>query len=109
MRKDKYKMKKEMKTTYVEIPLYPENDAIFHSGRWDEENRLLAFDMTDEELYKVKEVYDKCEGDWDEVVDFIINTVDKDNQYISEFWGCEGVYVDDIDFLEEILENLTIS
>ena len=47
-------MSNEVKTTYVEIPLYPENDAIFYSGRWDKENRLLAFSMTDEELYKVK-------------------------------------------------------
>ena len=99
-------MKKEMETTYVEIPLYPENDEIFYSGRWDKENRLLAFDMTDEELSKVKEVYDSCEGDWDEVVEFIINNVDKDNQYLSEFWGCEGVDVDNLDELSEILEQL---
>ena len=102
-------MKNETKTTYVEIPLYPENDAVFYSGRWDKENSILAFEMTDEELYKLKEVYDKCEGDWDGVVEFIINTVSEENQYLSEFWGYDEVYIDNMDELEELLENLTIS
>ena len=99
----------KMETTYIEIPLYPDNDEIFYSGRWDKEESILAFEMTDEELSKVKEAYDACDGDWDEVVEFIINNVNKDRQYLSEFWGCEGVYVDNMDELEEVLENLTIA
>jgi len=101
-------MKNEMKTTYVEIPLYPENDAVFNSGDWDGENSILAFEMTDEELYKLKEVYDELDS-YAEVVEFIINNVSEDNQYLSEFWGYEGVDVDNMDLLEELLENLTIS
>ena len=97
-----------MKTTYIEIPLYPENVEIFYSGRWNKEEQILAFEMTDEELYKLKEAYDACDGDWDEVVEFIINNVNEDRQYLSEFWGCDGVGIDGIYELEEILENLTI-
>ena len=99
------KPQNKMKTTYIEIPLYPDNDAVFYSGDWNQEESVLAFEMTDEELYKLKEAYDSLDS-YKDVVEFLMSIVSQENQFISQFWGYEGVYVDNMEDLEEAISEL---
>jgi hypothetical protein len=86
----------ETETLWLEVQLYPDNDEIWFSGKWDKETRVVGFDITPEELSVIGEMYHEmeCNHDW---LNAVIEYIGEERSYVSEFWGEDGIYVDSIE------------
>jgi hypothetical protein len=91
----------DMKTTYVEFQLRPDDDTYFRFIDWDNESDNNSFEMTDEEIAEAKLAYDTFDT-WGDFVNYLITIIPQDRQYLSPYWGSDYIYVDSVD---EIFEN----
>jgi hypothetical protein len=93
----------ETETFYLEVKLYPDNDEVWYSGKWDSESSAISFDVTAEQLIVIEELRKniECDHEW---VDAVIEYVGEENSYVSEFWGDEGIYVDEVELDNESWE-----